>query len=148
MTTISITVNIHADPERVWAVLSNVERWHEWTASITSIERLDAGPLAVGSRARVRQPRLPTATWQVTELNAGRSFTWVTRSPGMLITGRHTVEASSDGSCVTLATHFSGVLGPLVARLTRDLNQRYVALEAQGLKARCEDVPSTLAAQS
>jgi hypothetical protein len=36
---------------------------------------------------------------------------------------------------VTLSIEFSG---PLVARLTRGLNERYLALEANGLKARSE----------
>jgi carbon monoxide dehydrogenase subunit G len=148
MTTFSTTVNIHAAPKRVWAVLTDVEHWHEWTASITSIERLDSGPLAVGSRARVRQPRLLTAIWQVTELKAGRAFTWATRSPGMYTTGRHDIEESGDGSRVTLSTHVSGLFGTLVAALTRDLIQRYVTLEAQGLKARSEGVTATMAAQS
>ena len=39
--------------DRVWAVMSDIERWHEWTASITGIQKLEPGPLAVGLRARV-----------------------------------------------------------------------------------------------
>lgn len=132
----SITVDIQASPERVWAVLCDIERWPEWTSSVTSIERLDAGPFAVGSRVRIHQPKLRPAEWQVTELDEGSSsFTWVTRSPGIQVAGGHLVEAVGAGSRATLSLQFSGLLGPLVARFYRRLNERYLATEANGLKA-------------
>jgi uncharacterized protein YndB with AHSA1/START domain len=136
MTEFSIAVDIAAPPERVWAVLSDVERWSEWTPSVTRIERLDHGPLVVGSRARIRQPGLLPATWEVTELRDGHDFTWVTRSPGVRVAGRHGVEPSPQGSRATLSVQFSGALARLVARVTRRLNERYLALEAQGLARR------------
>ncbi len=139
MTHVPITVEIQAPPERVWAVLWDIERWPEWTPSVTSIERLDRGPLAVGSRARIRQPRLLPAVWQITELDEGRSFTWITRSLGVRVTARHDIEVNERGSRVTLSLQFSGLLGPLAARLTRGLTERYLVLEASGLKARSED---------
>ncbi len=138
MTRFSITVEIQASPGGVWAMLRDIERWPEWTPTVTSIQRVDRGPLAVGSRARIRQPKLLPAEWQVSELEEGRSFTWVSRSPGVRVTARHWVEADGGGSRVTLSLEFSGLLGPLVARLTRSLSVRYLALEARGLKERIE----------
>lgn len=107
--------------------------------TVTSLERLDSGPLTLGSRTRILQPRLRPAVWQVTELDEARGlFTWVARSPGVLVTARHLVEAAGNGSRATLSTAFSGLLGPLMARLLRKLNQQYVTTEAQSLKKRCE----------
>jgi hypothetical protein len=37
---------------------------------------------------------------------------------------------------VILSVQFEGLLAPLVARLTRDLNRRYLELEAAGLRER------------
>jgi uncharacterized protein YndB with AHSA1/START domain len=49
-----ISVDIAAPPSRVWSVMSDIERWHEWTSTVTSITRLNDGPLRVGARARIR----------------------------------------------------------------------------------------------
>jgi hypothetical protein len=138
VTDFAIAVEISASPDRVWAVMSDIERWPEWTPTVTRVERLDPGPLAVGQRARVLQPRLPAAVWRITALEAGRSFTWVTRSPGVVVTARHSVEAAGGGSRAHLVLHFGGVLGRLIARITRGLNTRYLGLEAAGLRQRSE----------
>ena len=143
MKTFSITVDIKAPPQRVWAVLSDVEGWPDWTASVKRVERLDAGPLVGGGRARLWQPKLRPAIWQITKVEKGSNFTWATRSPGLLVTGHHVIEPIKKGSAsrVTLRVEFSGLLGPLVAWLTRRLNERYLGLEAAGLKRRSEQAP-------
>jgi hypothetical protein len=134
-----ITVDIDAPPDRVWAVMRDVEHWREWTPTVKKIQLLDPGSLAVGSRAIVWQPRFPPAKWKVIELDESRrSFTWETWSPGMRLEARHWVEDSGNGSRATLSIQFSGLLGPLFARLTRNINDRYLAIEARGLRERCE----------
>ena len=140
MTHFSIQIDIEAPPERVWKVMSDVERWHRWTTSITSIKLLDGRPLAVGSRALVRQPKLPPAKWQVTEFEEGRCFVWVSRGPGFSVVARHAVDGRMGGSRASLSMDYSGAVGWLMARLMRGLIERYISLEANGLKARCENL--------
>jgi hypothetical protein len=138
MTELGTAIEISAPPDRVWAVMSDIEHWPEWTPSVTRVERLDRGSLAVGHRARIRQPRLLPAVWQVTALQPGRGFTWVTRSPGLLATGGHWVEPTATGSRAQLTLRFEGILAGLVGRLFGALTTRYLALEARGLKERSE----------
>jgi uncharacterized membrane protein len=125
---------VAAPAERVWAILSDVERWPTWTESVTSVV-LD-GPLAVGARAKIRQPKLPAVTWTVTEVVPGRSFTWLSAAPGSRVTGWHEVTPTGEGSCeVRLALEQAGPLGGLVGLVYRGLTQRYIQMEADGLAA-------------
>jgi len=133
------SIDIQAPPGIVWAVWSDVERWPEWTASVSRVERFEQGPLVVGHRARVRQPKLPTAVWQVSKLEGSRGFEWVSASPGARVTGYHWIEPQGSGSRARLGIVFSGPIAWLVGWLTRSLTERYLGLEAAGLKARSEE---------
>ena len=134
-----IEVEINSPPALVWEIMRDVERWREWTPTVTSIRLLDPGPLRVGSSAAVRQPKLPPAKWRVTELDELRkSFTWVSSGPGVRVIARHSVETRGQVSCATISLRFEGVYTTAVAYLTRELNDRYLALEANGLKERSE----------
>lgn len=132
------SIDIEAPAARAWAIMRDVEHWPGWTASVRAVTLLD-GELALGARARIDQPRIPTTVWTVTDLTEGRDFTWEASSPGTRTTGRHAVEATGPGTCrATLSISQSGWVGSLVGRAYRSLTDRYLALEATGLKARAE----------
>lgn len=136
---VETVVQIDASPEQVWAVMSDVERWPEWTASVERAERLDEGPLRVGSRARLKQPRFPPVVWEVTEVEPGRSFSWTARNVGVTSIGEHRIAPNpSGGVTVSLGLRQRGPLASLLAVVTGKLTRRYVETEAQGLKRRCE----------
>jgi uncharacterized membrane protein len=136
------TRHIEAPPDRVWEVLADVAHWPDWTPTVDSVDRLDDGPLRVGSRARVRQPKLPRALWEVTEVVAGRSFTWEATGPGMRTIGRHEVVADGTGSRVTLSIEQTGPMGAVAATVWRRLTQRYVDLEAESLDVHVTRAPA------
>jgi uncharacterized membrane protein len=133
------TVEVDRPAEAVFALYSDVERWPQWTASMTEVRRLDDGPLRVGAKAHVRQPRLRPADWTVTELEPGRSFVWETRSPGLRTRGGHHVRPRDGGCTVVAEVEHSGLLAPLVGVLTRGLTHRYLQLETSGLKRLSEE---------
>jgi uncharacterized membrane protein len=133
------SVDVAAPVDRVWQVLVDVERWPDWTDSVSSVRLLDPGPLAVGSRVRVSQPRIPTGTYTVTALEPGSGFTWEQRQPGSTVSAHHACAPLPDGGTrVELVVVMSGALGEVVGRLYRRLTQRYLATEAAGLKLRAE----------
>ena len=136
----SVTAEIAAPQERVWSVMIDVTRWHEWTPSVRAISRLDEGPFAVGSKAVIRQPRFPPALWTVAAIDQeGRSFEWTSVGPGIRVVGRHSVEPTGPGSRATLSLEYQGLLGGVMGWMTKAITERYLALEARGLKARSED---------
>jgi uncharacterized membrane protein len=140
MSNFRLVVEILAPPERVWAVLLDVERWPDWTPTVTSAKRLDDGPLAVGSQTKLVQPKLAPAIWRVTELDERKGlFVWATSRPGITVMGSHLIERSANGSRLTDELRYSGLLGPFMAMLLKKLNREYLAAEAQGLKRRCEN---------
>ncbi len=137
--------DVVAPPSVPWSVLLDVARWPEWTTTVTSVERLDAGELMIGSRTKVRQPALRPAVWVVTELieptaSTPGSFVWVSTVPGLVITATHSVTAIDDMTTrVALGIDQRGVLAGLVGRLYAARTRRYLATEAAGLSTRSHE---------
>ncbi len=131
-------VDIDATPEQVWSVLSDVERWPEWTASVTRVQILD-GELREGSVVRVEQPRMPTLKWKVVGLEPARSFFWTSKSAGVVtLAGHRLIAHEGNGVTVVLSILQAGLLAQVVELLAGRQTRRYVDTEAQGLKRRCE----------
>ena len=139
---------IEAPAAVVWDVFSDVEKWSEWTASVTAIEALDGSGLAVGKRFAIKQPRLPRAVWKVDALDVGRGWTWTYKTPGNTTSAVHVVTDLGNGTTrVRQEIHQGGVLGALIGALLTKTTKRYLDMEAAGLKARSEDA-SRRAAQA
>ncbi|CAM3467600.1 SRPBCC family protein [Isoptericola cucumis] len=133
------SIDVDAPPERVWEVLLDVERWPEWTDSVTAVRSLDDGPLAVGSRVEVSQPRIPTGTYTVTVLDPTSTFVWEQRQPGSTVAAHHECAPLGDGGTrVGLRVVMSGAVGGVVGRFYRKRTEQYLAMEAGGLKRRAE----------
>lgn len=131
---VEVTRSAPAPAADVWAAVIDVERWPSWTRSMQRVQLLTEGPLALGSRVQVKQPRLAATTWVVTELEAGRSFTWRSTSPGITSTAVHEVTPGPAGTSVLrLALHQEGPLAGVLGVVFSGLIRRYVQMEADGL---------------
>jgi uncharacterized protein YndB with AHSA1/START domain len=133
------SVTISAPAGDVWRVFTDVERWPEWTASVRRAEVVQGAGVEPGARVRIKQPRMPVMTWEVTDVHPGVSWSWVARSPGVVTVARHTLTPQGPGeTLVAQEIEHGGPLAGLVGRLTAGRTRRYLALEAAGLKLRCE----------
>jgi uncharacterized membrane protein len=133
------SITIDAPIEVVWSVFTDVERWPTWASSFTKVELID-GPMRLGAKARIRQPRLPTVVWEVTKWEPGQSWTWTATGPGARTEASHVLTRSGDGTVAEQSIASSGPLGRVLAFVWRSLTRRYLAIEASGLKQRSEQV--------
>jgi hypothetical protein len=79
----------------------------------------------------------------VTEVVAGRSFTWEAKGPGLKTIAGHEVVPDASGSTVTLSIRQTGPMGAVAATIWRRLTQRYIELEAESLDKRVTSPPAT-----
>lgn len=133
------TIRIEAPAERSWSVISDIERWPEWTPSVKRVQRHDEGPLRVGTSATLDLRGGTTSRWTVSDVAEGRSFTWSARiGPAMRFTADHIVEPEGAGCRLTLVLTPSGALGTVMAPLLLAMSRRNVDAEARGAAARAE----------
>jgi uncharacterized membrane protein len=131
------SITIDAPIDVVWSVFTDVERWPTWASSFTSVQLVD-GPMRLGARVRISQPRLPTVVWEVTKWEPGRSWTWTTTSPGARTEASHVLTRVGEFTLAEQSITWSGPIGRLAALVWRSLTRRYLAIEAVGLKKRTE----------
>lgn len=133
-------IYIDAPPEAVWEVTRDVERWPEWTPTMTSATLLGDGVLKLGASARIKQPGQAEARWVVTAFESGRGFTWETRKPGLRMIATHEISRSGVGTQNELVMEAKGALAVLLRPILRQTIRRALAAENLGLKKRCEEI--------
>ena len=133
------SIDIDAGQRRAWEVLSNLEEWPRRIETVETVELLTPPPIAIGSRVRLKQPRLGEAIYEVTAWDAPSFFEYRQQSSGVTIVAGHRVEALQEGrSRLTLTLEMGGLVGSIVAPLYKGLTNRYMTIEAQGMKRAAE----------
>jgi uncharacterized membrane protein len=137
------TRHIDAPAAVVWQLTTDVEQWPTLFETVQRVERLDDGPLRVGSTARIKQPGQSPAIWTVTELDPSSRFVWQTRRPGLQLVATHEIvdETGPDGGGAcrnTLTLDLTGALGGLVARLLTNRLAAVLTIENQGFRTAAE----------
>jgi uncharacterized membrane protein len=135
------TAVIDAPADVVWRLTTDVARWPSFMPTVQRVERLDSGPLRLGSAARLKQPGQLPAVWTVTRLEPMRAFVWQTRRMGMTMTGSHVLEPAGSGCRNTLAVELTGrgsgplgaLIAPMIRKVLRDENAAFQrAARSQG----------------
>src|SRR6187431_1904468 len=116
------SIDIDAPQQRVWDVLSAVEEWPQRLETVDSVELLTPAPITKGSRVRLKQPKLPEGTWDVTTWDAPSYFEWTQKMSGATSVAGHRVEALGEGRArLTLTLEMRGWLISVVGRLYKGL---------------------------
>jgi hypothetical protein len=118
--------------------MKDVERWPEWTPSMSKVELLQPGEVQVGSKVRISQPKLPSAVWTVTKVEPNRYLEWRSTAPILTSTGEHRIDPEGDGCRLTLAIEQNGLLVPVLKVFYKKTILEYLDMESKGFKARAE----------
>ena len=133
------SIDIDARQQRVWEVLGDLEAWPQRIETVDVVELLTPAPVGEGSRVRLKQPKLPEGIWEVTVWDAPSYFEFRQKSGGVTNVAGHRVEALEKGrSRLTLTLDMRGLLVPVVALFYQGLTNRYMTIEAQGMKRAAE----------
>ncbi len=120
-------------------MLSDLEAWPQRIETVDVVELLTPAPVGEGSCVRLKQPKLPEGTWEVTVWDAPSCFEFRQKSGGVTNVAGHRVEALEEGrSRLTLTLDMRGLLVPVVALFYKGLTNRYMTVEAQSMKRAAE----------
>lgn len=122
MWTFEHTETTSASPGRLWDRYADPATWPEWDHEIAVVTT--QGPMAVGTRGRLKPVKGPATSFVFTEVSPGVGFTDVSRLPLARLTFAHTVEPTSTGSSFT---HRVTIHGPLAWVFARVIGRSVVA---------------------
>ena len=132
------SIDIDAQQQRVWDVLTDLEAWPRRIETVDVVEMLTPAPVTEGSRILLKQPKLGEGTFDITVWDPPSYFEMRQKSSGITTVAGHRVEVLEGGrSRLTLSLDMRGPMIP-VAALFRGLTNRYMTIEAQGLKLAAE----------
>lgn len=137
---------VAASAERVWEVVTDIERSPEVLTAVEQVERLDDLPgFGVGTRWRETRTmfgRQATEEMQVTAAEPPRAYTVVAASGSTTYTSTVTVEALGPERCV-LRMSFTGTSGSVVGRvLTATVGRFFAGATRRGLEQDLDDIAS------
>jgi uncharacterized protein YndB with AHSA1/START domain len=128
---------IQADPERIWALLTDPASYRAWNPTVVSLE----GRIAVGETIKLVSTVNPKRTFslKVTELEGPRRMVWSDGMPLGLFKGVRTysLNPTDAGSEFEMEEVYSGPLAPLITKAIPDLTDSFVQF-ADGLKTASE----------
>lgn len=105
-------IECEASPEQLWSLVARPDRWHEWSPHVRGAEGLGSPEVEPGAKGSVVLRgglRLPA---EVTDVVAGRSWTW--KVGGIVV--HHIVTPTSTGSRLSMPVEATGRLwGPAAA---------------------------------
>jgi len=137
-----------ADPDKVWAVLSDIDGSPETISGITAVERLDSGTdFAIGTKwkeTRVMFGRESSEVMEVTAIEPGRSYTVVSDGKGATYTSIMAVEPVEGGSTISMSfggeptSTVSRVMSATLGRLAAGSMRKMIEQDLKDIAAAAE----------
>jgi hypothetical protein len=128
---------IEAEPEKIWAILTDAPAYAEWDSGVQRVE----GSIAPGEKIKVVSEANPGRAFpvKVTTFEPARAMTWSGGMPLGLFKGVRTFALAQDGGATrfTMREEYSGPLLGLIWRSMPDLGPSFEQF-ARGLKQRAE----------
>lgn len=140
-TTYSVSRDIQAPPEVVWALLTNPPGYQEWNPAVLRID----GAMSPGGVIKLVSIASPQRTFslRVTSMQAPESMTWSDVMPFGLFRGVRTYRLGrvDSGTSFSMTEEFTGALAGLITKSIPDLTPSF-DIFADGLKAAAEAAAS------
>lgn len=87
----SYSLETSASPTKIWQIWSDVANWQQWDTGLKSAEL--SGAFAIGTKGKLIPDKGPKSSFILTELVAGKSYTFKTKLPlGALYVKRYLEE--------------------------------------------------------
>ena len=144
---LSVSRQVAAPRDRVWSVLTDIDRAPQVMEAIQSVERLDGDRFGVGTRWRETRKvfgREATEVMEVTAVDPPVGYTVHADGPGTRYVSRFTLTEEGDGTRMTMTfgaqpTGLVGrVMNATVGRLAAGATRRAVAADLEDLARACE----------
>jgi hypothetical protein len=133
-------IEISAEPELIWNVLTEFERWPTWNPDIESVSM--HGDVAVGSTFRWKAGRVPI-TSTIQEIEPPRQLAWTGRTLGIRAIHVWWLEPAAGATTVLTEESYEGLFArlfrrPLQKALDRALENglRHLKVEVERRAAR------------
>ena len=137
------SIDIGAEPERIWQLLTDAPGYSKWNAAVERIE----GRIAQGETIKVHAPINPGRTFsiRVAEMDAPRRMAWTSGMPLGLFRGTRTFELTPSGTGQTrfaMREVYTGLLAGVMFRQIPDLTEAFAEFAAS-LKQAAESPATT-----
>lgn len=131
------SIDISADAKTVFHAYQNVSEWSQWDPE-TEAASID-GDFTVGTTGTIKPKGAPKSKMKLIEVTEDRSFTVECGLPLCKMHFIHLINPGENGTNLVNQIEFSGILGPVFAKLVGKSISKTLPESLAGLKRHIEN---------
>jgi carbon monoxide dehydrogenase subunit G len=124
MPEVSVSASVAAPADKVWAIITDFDRFSEWNVIHTEFPNGGPAELAVGAKYSEKMTLMgmpAEAAWTVTEVEAGRSYRLQGKGPmGVSLGQRYVLADEGEATLVTVENEFKGAAVNMMAARVKE----------------------------